>query len=165
MDEWNSSTSRGSSGLVDTVKQRATAQLESQKGRATDGLAALAHAARQTTQQLRSDQHDTVAQYMDRAAEQLERFSTTIQNKDVGELLREAQQLARRQPALFIGGSFVAGMMLVRFLKSSQRNGSGAAMTRTPREYGSADSNQSSSYPSATPGAFRDVTRGVGEEF
>jgi hypothetical protein len=114
------STAQG--GIVNTMKERATAQLSTQKGKATEGLDVVAQAVRQTTQQLRESQHDTIAQYIERAAEQLERFSTTVRNKDVTDLLREAQQLARRQPALFIGGSFAIGLLAARFLKSSRQD-------------------------------------------
>lgn len=108
--------------LMNTVKQRASAQLDTQKTRATDGLSVIAGAVRQTTQQLRNDQHDGLAQYVDRAADQLERFSNAIREKDIDELLRDARQIARRQPALFIGGSFAVGLLAARFLKSSRRD-------------------------------------------
>lgn len=106
-------------GIVDRVRERATAQLSSQKDKATDGLGTVAQAVRQTTQNLREQQHDTVAQYVERAADQIERFSERLKNKDVNELLDDAQQLARRQPAVFIGGAFALGLVGARFLKSS----------------------------------------------
>ena len=111
-------------GILRTVQEKATEQLASQKGRATGGLDAIAQAVRQSTGQMRSDQHDTVAQYVDKAAEQLERLSGALKAKDVNELLRDAQRLARRQPALFIGGSFAVGLLAARFLKSSPDDGS-----------------------------------------
>lgn len=88
-------------------------------GTATDGLGTIAQAVRQSTQQLRDQQHDTVAQYIERAADQLDRFSTRLREKNVSELLNDAQRLARRQPALFIGGAFVLGLLGARFLKSA----------------------------------------------
>jgi hypothetical protein len=109
----------GTRGIAETVKEKAGAQLESQKGRATEGLDAIAQAVRQSTGQLRNDHHETVAQYVDKAAEQLERLSGKLRDKDIGELLDDAQRLARRQPALFIGGSFALGLLAARFLKSS----------------------------------------------
>jgi hypothetical protein len=109
--------------LVDSVKDRATAQLDSQKGRATDGLHVVANAVRQTTQQLRTDQHDTIAQYVDKAADQLDRLSNTLRDKSVNDLMLDAQRLAKRQPALFIGGSFAVGLLAARFLKSSREQG------------------------------------------
>ena len=108
--------------LLDNVKQQASAQLDSQKGRATDGLSAIAHAVRGTTDELRREQHDVIAQYVERMADQLEQFSTQLRNKDITALLADARQLARRQPAIFIGGSFAAGLLAARFLKSSRRD-------------------------------------------
>jgi hypothetical protein len=106
-------------GIVDRVKEQATAKLASQKDRATDGLGSVANAVRQTTQSLRDQQHDTVAGYVEQAADQIERFSERLKNKDVSELLNDAQRLARQQPALFVGGAFALGLIGARFLKSS----------------------------------------------
>jgi len=111
--------STNTSGIVGKVKEQATAQLSSQKDRATDGLGSVAQAVRQTTQHLRDNQNDTVARYAEQAAEQIERFSERLRNKDIGELMTDAQQLARRQPALFVGGAFAIGLLGARFLKSS----------------------------------------------
>ena len=111
--------SSNTSGIVGKVKEQATAQLSSQKDRATDGLGSVAQAVRQTTQHLRDNQNDTVARYAEQAADQIERFSERLRNKDVGELMNDAQQLARRQPALFVGGAFAIGLLSARFLKSS----------------------------------------------
>lgn len=121
MSEGQSGTHHGTDGasILNAVKDRATEQLSNQKGRATEGLDAIAHAVRKTTQELRDDQHDTLAHYVDRAATQLEQWASTIRDKDLGALLTDAKRLARRQPALFIGGSFVAGVLVARFLKSS----------------------------------------------
>jgi len=49
----------------------------------------------------------------------LERFSNNVRGKDVNELLDGARDFARRQPALFVGGSFAVGLLAARFLKSS----------------------------------------------
>jgi len=108
--------------VVTTVKERATAQLDTQKGHATEGLDAISQAVRQTTAHLRSDQHDTLAQYIDQVADQLDRLSSSVRQKTVNELMQDVRQLGQRQPALFIGGSFAVGLLAARFLKSSQRN-------------------------------------------
>ena len=105
--------------LMNLVKERATVQLDTQKSRATDSLSTIAGAVRQTTQQLRHDQHEDLARYVDRAADHLERFSDAIRGKDVDQLLHDVRRIARRQPGLFIGGSFAVGLLAARFLKSS----------------------------------------------
>ena len=118
MNEQHSSTD--GTGLMDKVRQGATSQLSTQKNRATDGIGTVAQAVRQTSQQLRTQQHDTIANYIDQAANQLEQFSTRLRDKDISELMRDAQQFARRQPAVFIGSAFAIGLLGARFLKSSR---------------------------------------------
>jgi hypothetical protein len=106
-------------GIVDRVRSAASAQVSTQKDRATDTLGTLAGAVRQSTQSLRDQHQDTVAQFVERAADQVERWSATLRDRDVGQLMTDVQQFARRQPALFIGGAFVGGVLVARFLKSS----------------------------------------------
>jgi hypothetical protein len=125
----------GASGLVEKMKEGATSRLSAQKDRATEGIGTLAQAVRETTERLRSEDHATVAQYVERAAEQLERLSTGLREKDVNELLQDAQRLAQRQPALFIGGSFAIGLLAARFLKSSRE---GDTSSSGYGDYGSA---------------------------
>lgn len=117
MDEHT--TTPGNGGIARRVRESATAQLSSQKDRATDGLGSVASAVRHTTQNLRDQQHDTMARYVEQAADQIERLSQRLKNKDVAELVDDAQQLARRRPALFVGGAFAVGLLGARFLKSS----------------------------------------------
>jgi hypothetical protein len=105
--------------IVGRVREQATSQLNTQKNKATDGLGTVAHAVRETTTRLRADNHDTVARYAEQAADQIERFSERLKNKDVGELLNDAQRLARQKPALFVGGAFALGLLGARFMKSS----------------------------------------------
>ncbi len=118
MNEQYSST--GDSGLMDKVRQGATSQLSTQKNKATEGIGTVAQAVRQASQQLRTQQHETIANYIDQAANQLERFSTRLRDKDVGELVRDAQQFARRRPAVFVGSALALGLLGARFLKSSR---------------------------------------------
>lgn len=110
-----------SGGIVDRVRERAAAELSTQKDRAFDGLGTVAQAVRHSTQQLRDQQHGTLAAYVEQAADQLERVARQLREKDVGELMDDAQRLARRQPAVFIGSAFALGLVGARFLKSSSK--------------------------------------------
>lgn len=116
------STSASARGLMDRVREGATAQLSSQKERATDGLGSLAQAVRQSTQPFRDQKQDVIAQYIERAADQLEGFSARLRDRDINDLVGDVQQFARRQPAMFIGAAFAAGVLAARFLKSSGGN-------------------------------------------
>jgi len=135
--------------VVTTVKDRATAQLDTQKGHATAGLDAISQAVRQTTAHLRSDQHDTLAQYIDQVADQLDRLSSSVRQRSVNELMQDVRQLGQRQPALFIGGSFAVGLLAARFLKSSQRNSEYAY--HSPNERAEYPLNRATTDGEATP--------------
>jgi hypothetical protein len=117
------STDAPDESLTGRVREQATSQLNTQKNKATDGLGTVASAVRKTTDQLRSENHDTVARYAEQAADQIERLSERIRRKDVGELLNDAQRLARQRPALFVGGAFAVGLLGARFMKSSAESG------------------------------------------
>jgi hypothetical protein len=120
-------------GILDRVREQATAQLTTQKDRATDGIGNVAQAVRQSTQQLRDQQHETIAQYVEKAADQLERFSANLRNRNVTDIVDEVQRFARRQPAVFIGSAFALGVLSARFLKSSADRRHAAALQRYDR--------------------------------
>ncbi|HET8632325.1 MAG TPA: hypothetical protein VFL91_33275 [Thermomicrobiales bacterium] len=107
--------------VADQARQQATAQLASQKERATGGLGTVAHAMRETGDHLRDQDQDTVAGYADQAADQVERLATYLRQRNVNELIGDAQDFARRQPALFLTGAFALGVLGARFLKSSSQ--------------------------------------------
>jgi hypothetical protein len=165
-------------GWMDQVRERAGEQLTNQKNRATEGIGTIAHAVRNTTQELRDHQHETIAEYVTSAADQLERLATRLKNKDAAELFRDAQNLARRQPVLFVGSAFVLGLLGARFLKSSspsyrsqerswQRQGMGMSPSQ-PRQTsayeGRTTADPSSSYSSRPVVSNPDVGAGMAPE-
>lgn len=136
-------------GVVDQAKQtlsnvagrageEVTTRLESGKGRAAEGIGSLAQALRQTSQQLRDQNQTGVTQYLDMAADQVEQFSGYLQSRDVGQIIDQVEDIARRQPALFLGAAFALGVVGARFLKSSSPRGAGASGYRPGRnaDYG-----------------------------
>ena len=132
MEQTTSTTADASAprSVVERVRESATSQLSTQKDRATNGLGTLAQAVRHSTQSFRDNQQDTVARYIEKAADQIERLSTRLRERDISDLLRDGQQFARRQPAMFIGAAFAFGLVTARFLKSS----AGSALDHTGRE-------------------------------
>jgi hypothetical protein len=46
-----------------------------------------------------------------------------LQERDIDQIAFEVQDMARRQPAMFLGGAFLLGFMAARFLKSSGDRG------------------------------------------
>lgn len=130
---------------MDRVRDRANTQLNTQKDRATDEIGSVAKAVRRTTQELREGHHETVAEYVERAADQLELLSTRLKNKDMGELMRDAQRLAKRQPAIFIGTAFILGLAGARFMKSSPTHGGDQPAWQRTGAYGTGASRVSGS--------------------
>ena len=112
-------TRSSSEGIAGRLREQAKVKLGSQKDRALDGVGGVTNAIRQTTQTLRDQQHDTDARYVEQATGQLDRITQRLKDKDVGELIEDAQRLARRQPAMFVFGAFALGLLGARFLKSS----------------------------------------------
>jgi len=106
--------------MVERVRETATKQLTTQKERATDVVGGVAEALRQSTGHLRGQQHTVIAEYVEKAAEQIDRFSTQVRERDVRELMNDVQDFARRRPAVFMGSAFALGLVGARFLKSSR---------------------------------------------
>jgi len=166
-----SHTGEGDSGIMGRVRERAAAQLNTQKDRATDGVGNVVQVVRNATRELRDQHHETMAEYIDRTVAQVERFASRLKNKDVTELVQDAQTLARRQPAVFIGSAFALGLLGARFFKSSSPAGSrrtwqhepgapyGGAASRAARPAGSAIPPVSSdlSNPATDRGQYRDM--------
>jgi gas vesicle protein len=98
---------------------------EAQKARGADAIRQFARAIDSAANELES-QSPTIARAVHGTARQVENLSDNLSRRSVNELIESAAQLARTQPALFVGGSLAAGFALARFLKSSSRQRSGA---------------------------------------
>lgn len=123
MEDVNNNSASG--GLMDKLKDGAVSQLNTQKNKATDGIGSVAQAVRQGTQQLKDQQHDVIARYVEDAASRIDRFANSLRERDVNDLLSDAQRFARRNPALFISSAFAVGLVAARFFKSSRPEGNG----------------------------------------
>ena len=98
---------------------------EAQKARGVDGIRQLARAIDSAAAEL-EHQSPAVARTVHEAARRVDGLSDSLSSRSVNELIDSAAELARAQPALFIGGSVAAGLALARFLKSSARHRQGA---------------------------------------
>ncbi|MCA9972180.1 MAG: hypothetical protein KC425_18285 [Anaerolineales bacterium] len=105
--------------VVEQASGQAKSTLESQKDEAASQLHGVAKALRQTSDRLREQDQGMIAGAGSQAADQLDKLSGYLQEQDVGDLLHDAEDFARRQPELFIGGAFTVGLLAARFLKSS----------------------------------------------
>lgn len=63
------------------------------------------------------------------AADGLERLSDTLRGKDIDGVMRDVNDFARQQPALFFGAAALAGFLALRFLKASDPAAPASAQT------------------------------------
>jgi hypothetical protein len=122
----SSQLGRSAAELGDKVQQTAgrvaESQLSKQKETASGVLDQVAEAIRMTGDQLRAARQDRVARYAQQASDQVKRFSESIRDAEPRDVLRRVEDVARREPALFVGGAFLLGLIGARFLKSSERS-------------------------------------------
>ena len=121
--------------LAGRGSEQIKSQLNNQKHQASQRMVPVQSALRETAHQLRSQGQGPMAQYAEKASEQVERFSGYLRETDVDEIIDEVRGVARRSPALFLGAAAALGFFATRFLKSSSQQagsaGDGAATTPT----------------------------------
>jgi uncharacterized protein YjbJ (UPF0337 family) len=94
-----------------------------QKDQAANKLGNLAGALREAANKLNEgEESGDFGRYADQAAQQVDRLSTYLRDSDVRGFVRDTENFARRRPDLFLGTTFLAGLMLARFLKASGTN-------------------------------------------
>lgn len=100
--------------------ERVQERLADQVSRATGQLESVASSLRTAGAQMPAD--NGIGRYMVQAATQVDNLASFLNNREVGELVDEVEDFARRQPAVFIGGAFALGVLGARFLRSSRQN-------------------------------------------
>jgi hypothetical protein len=104
--------------FTEQAKAKAWDAAHSGQSAAADQLQHLAQGVRRSADNF-NDEQAWVKQGLSTAADSLERFSSTLRERDLGDLMSEAEGAARRHPVVFATACAVAGFALVRFLKSS----------------------------------------------
>jgi hypothetical protein len=124
MDQMRSSAS----DTFKTVKSNTTAKLEEQKSTLSTGLMTVADNIRQLGSNLSGAQANDpltrfAADYSETAAQKLRSAADYFNTHDVETMYRDVEGIARRNPAVFVGGAFAIGFLAARFLKSSSPRG------------------------------------------
>lgn len=107
------------SDLVHRAGDVARHGLEDGKNRAAHELHYVADALRTGVQQS-SHRNAAFAPYLERVAEQVDRWSDMVENRSVNDIMRNVEDFARERPALFLGGCFALGVAAARFLKANE---------------------------------------------
>jgi hypothetical protein len=101
-----------------SAREQAESTLDAQRHHVTDRIQRVGDLLRGASEQLRHED-ETVARYMDVASVRVERVAQYINNADFSSLADDINRFARERPAWVIGGSFLAGLAIARFLKST----------------------------------------------
>jgi hypothetical protein len=103
-------------GLTARIKDKAAAAVTGQKDGLADRIDDLAKTVHTSGDQFAGKQ-DWVASAIERGATELGSLASSLRQNDLGSLLTQVNSLARKQPALFVGASLVAGFAVARLGK------------------------------------------------
>lgn len=97
------------------------------KAQITQTLDGIVEAARDIAAKLEENGAGPIAKYAHQAADYVQAWSSTVDQKSVEDLLDDTRTLVRTSPALAVGLSVVAGFALSRFLKATSSDSFGRA--------------------------------------
>ncbi|HEV7566471.1 MAG TPA: hypothetical protein VGO31_10975 [Microbacteriaceae bacterium] len=119
------------------TREQLRTQISQRSSQAGEQLSSVADAMRKTSEHLRGEGKDSVAKVLDGTAQRSERLGGYLTRADGDQILRDVEDIARKQPWLFVGGSAVFGFLASRFMKASSSNRyQGAASGRYPQSQG-----------------------------
>ena len=111
------------SGMASQARDHVQNLVGERKDRAADQLGSFAGSLRDAAGKLQDGDGGATAlgRYATTAADQVDRVSQYLRDRDIKTFVRDAETLARRHPDVFLGGTFIAGLILARFFKASER--------------------------------------------
>lgn len=152
------------------AQKLAEARLDTGKGFVAESFGSVAGAIRNTGDQLRESPVGPVSGYLGDAADSIQQASKYLENKSVGEVVSDVEDFARREPLIFLGGTFALGLLVGRFLKSASPDPRGRAERERydappppRRESLGAASSTASSSPSSMGGSTTGGSMGAGK--
>lgn len=121
--------------------EKVRSQADSAKDHAVERIRRVGSALKSAGDELRQ-QDEFVADYAARAAAGIDRVAEYLTSVPPRELVHDAEQFARRKPALFFGGAFLVGLAAGRFLRASS-----SSLSSSPSSNGDEDWQASNDSP------------------
>jgi hypothetical protein len=125
---------------VSQLAERATDVGIKQADRGREQAASRIEEVAQTIRRVSTDmqgEQPQVANVAMTAAEQAERVAQYLRQTDTRQMIGRAEDAARRQPLLFVGGAFLLGVAVSRFFKAAGGLGDGQGQRDYRSGYGS----------------------------
>lgn len=110
-------------GMAGQAREHVQHLVGERKDLAADQLGSFAGSLRDAARKLEDGEGGATAlgRYATTAAAQVDRVSRYLRDRDMTSFVRDAETFARRHPDVFLGGTFIAGLILARFFKASER--------------------------------------------
>lgn len=125
---------------------------------AAEGIDKVAQTVRRLSTDMQTDQ-PRIASAASTAADQAEKVAQYLRETDARQIIGNVEDVARRQPLIFLGGAFLLGMAASRFIKAaggggrSAQAGQRSGYSADYRSGASTDHRSSDSYEATGPGA------------
>lgn len=105
---------------VSRAKEEAERLAREKKEQAAEQIGSYSSAIHESARAF-EEKDPNIAWFTHRAADRLQTVADYMRNRDFAALRRDAEDVARRHPAGFFGGMFVAGLVIGNLVKASQR--------------------------------------------
>lgn len=136
---------------VGMLAERATGlgfqQADKARTTAADGIEQVTESIRRVSMDIESEQPQ-IASVVTTAADQAERVAEYLRTTDARQILNTVEDVARRQPLIFLGGAFVLGLAASRLLKAAS-----GGQTGSTSSHGMSGQQWSTGYEATGPGA------------
>ncbi len=105
--------------LIDEAQRKAQEVVVARKAATAEFIHDMSEAVNSATEVLERQGRHGAASLLKSAAGELDRFSSSVANRDADSLLEDFRELSQRKPSLFFGGALVVGFAAARFLVAS----------------------------------------------
>jgi hypothetical protein len=142
--------------LADKATGIGVEQADRVRMQAADGIHQLASSVRRASTDLEADQ-PAIANLTTTAADGAERVAGFLRETDARQMVGAVEDIARRQPLIFVGGAFLLGIAASRFIKAAGGGGSTRRASYGGTSYGTTSygSTDLGGYQATGPGAYR----------
>jgi hypothetical protein len=112
--------------ITGTIKEAADRLFDEQMGKAAAKVTRYGKVIHQAADALHAVKADGLAEYVDSAGGAVEGITDYLEERNLAQVLEDVGEVARNHPGMMIGGMFLTGLALARFLKASgSREGEG----------------------------------------
>ena len=104
---------------IDAAKETGTGYIKEQQSKLAEKLKEYGSAVSAASHSMGENGGNLLEKPAEVATRELGRAADYLGSADLGSILQDLGNLARKKPELFFGGLFIAGLISVRFLKAS----------------------------------------------